>query len=146
VEGYLSRIFRIPKGDIRVVCSFMGGGFGSGLRPQYPAFLAVLAARELKRSVRVSLTRQQMFGIGHRPATLQRVALGASREGKLQALIHECIGETSRFEDYSEPVVSWSSLLYQCDNVRLSEKVVPLDLNTACDMRAPGAAWGLYAI
>jgi xanthine dehydrogenase YagR molybdenum-binding subunit len=146
VERYLSRIFPIPKGDIRVVCSFMGGGFGSGLRPQYPAFLAVLAARELNRSVRVSLIRQQLFGIGHRPATLQRVALGASREGKLQALIHESIGETSRSEHYSEPVVSWSSLLYRCDNVHLSEKVVPLDLYTPCDMRAPGAAWGVYAI
>jgi xanthine dehydrogenase YagR molybdenum-binding subunit len=146
VEGYLSRIFRIPKGDIRVVCSFMGGGFGLGLRPQYPVFLAVLAARELKRSVRVSLTRQQMFGIGHRPATLQRVALGASRDGKLQALIHHSVAETSRFEQYSEPVVSWSSLLYRCDNVHLSEKVVSLDLYTACDMRAPGASWGVYAI
>lgn len=146
VHGYLSRIFRIPKGDLRVVCSYMGGGFGSGLRPQYPAFLAVLAARELKRSVRVSLTRQQMVGLGHRPATLQRVALGASRDGTLQALIHEAISETSQSEQYSEPVVSWSSLLYRCDNVHLSQKVVSLDLNTPCDMRAPGAAWGLYAI
>ena len=146
VEGYLSRIFRLPKGDLRVVCSFMGGGFGIGLRPQYPAFLAVLAARELKRSVRVSLTRQQMFGLGHRPATLQRVALGASREGTLQALIHEAVSETSQFEQYSEPVTSWSSLLYRCDNVHLSEKDVPLDVNTPCDMRAPGAAWGVYAI
>lgn len=146
VAGYLSRIFRIPKGDLRVVCSYMGGGFGLGLRPQYTVFLAVLAARELKRSVRVSLTRQQMFGLGRRPATLQRVALGASREGTLQALIHEAVSETSRFEQYTEPVVSWSSLLYRCDNVHLSEKVVSLDVNTPCAMRAPGAAWGVYAI
>src|SRR5262249_52426954 len=118
----------------------------SGLRPQYPAFLAVLAARGLKRSVRVSLTRQQMFGLGHRPTALQRVALGASRDGALQALIHEAVGETSQYEQYSEPVVSWSSLLYRCDNVQLDEKVVSLDLNTPCDMRAPGAAWGVYAI
>jgi xanthine dehydrogenase YagR molybdenum-binding subunit len=146
VEGYLSRVFRLAKGDLRVVCSFMGGGFGLGLRPQYPAFLAVLAARELKRSVRVSLTRQQMFGLAHRPASLQRVALGATREGKLQALIHESVAETSQFEQYSEPVTSWSSLLYRCDNVHLSEKVVSLDENTPSDMRAPGAASGVYAI
>ncbi len=146
VEGYLSRIFRIPKGGLRVVCAFMGGGFGSGLRPQYPVFLAVLAARELRRSVRVSLTRQQMFGLGHRPATLQRVALGASREGQLQALIHEAVAETSQFEQYSEPLVGWSSLLYRCDNVQLGQKVVSLDVNSPCDMRAPGAAWGVYAI
>jgi xanthine dehydrogenase YagR molybdenum-binding subunit len=146
VEGYLSRIFRIPQGDLRVICSYMGGGFGLGLRPQYPTFLAVLAARELKRSVRVTLTRQQMFGLGHRPATVQRIALGASREGALEALIHESVAETSRSEHYSEPITSWSSLLYRCDNMRLSEKVVPLDLYTACDMRAPGAAWGVYGI
>src|SRR5262249_35440681 len=119
---------------------------GLGLRPQYPTFLAVLAARELRRSVRVSLTRQQMFGLAHRPATLQRVALGASREGTLQALIHETVAETSQFEQYSEPLTSWSALLYRCDNVHLSEKVVSLDVNSPCDMRAPGAAWGVYAI
>jgi xanthine dehydrogenase YagR molybdenum-binding subunit len=146
VAGYLSRIFGIPKGDLRVICSFMGGGFGSGLRPQYQVFLAVLAARELKRSVRVSLTRQQMFGLGHRPATWQHVALGASREGTLRALIHEAVAATSQFEQYSEPVVTWSSLLYRSDNVQLSHKVVSLDFCTPCDMRAPGAAWGVYAI
>src|SRR5262249_19693276 len=92
------------------------------------------------------LTRQQMFGLGRRPAILQRVALGASREGKLQALIHHAVSETSQFERYTEPVVSWSSLLYRCDNVHLSEKIVALDVNTPCDMRAPGAGWGLYGI
>src|SRR5437868_4278143 len=127
VQRYLSKVFRIPAGDLRVVCPFMGGGFGLGLRPQYPAFLAVLAARELKRSVRVSLTRQQMFGLGHRPATVQRVALGASRDGALQAIIHTSVSETSRFEQYSEPVTSWSSLLYRSDSVRLGEKVISLD-------------------
>jgi xanthine dehydrogenase YagR molybdenum-binding subunit len=146
VERYLSGVFGIPQGDLRVICSYMGGGFGLGLRPQYSTFLAVLAARELKRSVRVTLTRQQMFGLGHRPATLQRVSLGAGKDGELQALMHHVISETSRWEQYSEPVSSWSSLLYKCDNVELSEKVVPLDVFTPCDMRAPGAAWGVYAI
>jgi xanthine dehydrogenase YagR molybdenum-binding subunit len=87
-----------------------------------------------------------MFGLGHRPATLQRVSLGAGKDGELQALMHHVISETSRWEQYSEPVSSWSSLLYKCDNVELSEKVVPLDVFTPCDMRAPGAAWGVYAI
>ena len=101
---------------------FVGGAFGSGLRPQYQVFLAVLAARELKRSVRVALTRQQMFSLGYRPATWQRVALGAAPDGKLEAVIHEAIAETSRFEDYTETVVDWSGLLYQCDNVQLDHK------------------------
>jgi xanthine dehydrogenase YagR molybdenum-binding subunit len=146
VQEYICNIFGLSKNDVRVLSPFVGGAFGSGLRPQYQVFLAVLAARELKRSVKVSLTRQQMFSLGHRPAILQRVALGAASDGALEALIHEAIAETSRFEDYSEPLVHWSGLLYRCENTRLEHKVVQLDVNTPTDMRAPGAAWGLYAL
>ncbi len=146
VQNYLCNVFGYSKGDLRVLSPFVGGAFGSGLRPVYQVFLAVLAARELKRSVRVSLTRQQMFSFTHRPAAWQRVALGAAADGTLEAIIHEAIAETSRFEDYSETVVNWSGLLYRCDNVKLSRMVVQLDLHTPGDMRAPGAVWGLYAL
>jgi xanthine dehydrogenase YagR molybdenum-binding subunit len=146
VHGYLCKVFGFAKDALRVVSPFVGGAFGSGLRPQYPAFLAVLAARELKRSVRVALTRQQMFTCGHRPATWQRVALGASADGALEAVLHEAVAQTSRFEDYSESVVDWSGMLYHCDNFKPSHKVVALDLPTPIDMRAPGAAWGVYAL
>jgi xanthine dehydrogenase YagR molybdenum-binding subunit len=146
VQEYICNIFGLSKNDVRVLSPFVGGAFGSGLRPQYQVFLAVLAARELKRSVKVSLTRQQMFSLGHRPAILQRVALGAAPDGALEALIHEAFAETSRFEDYSEPIVHWSGLLYRCENTRLEHKVAQLDVNTPTDMRAPGAAWGLYAL
>jgi xanthine dehydrogenase YagR molybdenum-binding subunit len=146
VQGYICRVFDLPKTDVRIVSPFVGGAFGSGLRPQYQVFLAVMAARELKRPVKVSLTRQQMFSFGHRPKTLQRVALGAAPDGSLEALVHTAIAETSGFEDYSEPVVHWSGSLYRCDNTRLEHKVVQLDVNTPTDMRAPGAAWGLYAL
>ncbi|KFE68032.1 xanthine dehydrogenase family protein molybdopterin-binding subunit [Hyalangium minutum] len=143
---YLSKVFNLAEGEARVRSPFVGGAFGSALRPQYQLFLAVMASRELKRSVRVVMTRQQMFTFGHRPATLQRLALGASADGTLQALIHEAISETSRFEDYAEIIVNWSGLLYQCDNVRLDYKVASLDHYTPLDMRAPGAAWGVYAL
>jgi xanthine dehydrogenase YagR molybdenum-binding subunit len=146
VQEYICNIFGLSKDDIRVLSPFVGGAFGSGLRPQYQVFLAVLAARELKRSVKVTLTRQQMFSLGHRPAILQRVALGAAPDGALESLTHEAVAETSRFEDYSEPLVHWSGLLYRCDNTRLEHKVAQLDVNTPADMRAPGAAWGLYAL
>ena len=103
-------------------------------------------AGERRRPVGVSRTRQQMFSFGHRPATWQRVAMGASLDGKLEAIIHEAIGETSRFEDFTEHVVDWSGLLYRCDNVRLDYKVAALDVYTPMDMRAPGASWGVYAL
>jgi xanthine dehydrogenase YagR molybdenum-binding subunit len=146
VHDYLCNVFDLPKDDVRVLCPFMGGGFGSGLRPQYQVFLAMLAAKELKRSVRVTLTRQQMFTFGHRPTTHMRVRLGAKSDGTLEAIIPEAVAETSQFEDYSEAVVTWSGLLYRCENVRMDHKVTKLDFYTPCDMRAPGAVWGLYAI
>ena len=72
VQRYLCGVFGMKPDDVRVMSPFMGGGFGSGLRPQYQVVLAVLAARALQRSVRVVLTRQQMYGLGYRPAMIQR--------------------------------------------------------------------------
>jgi xanthine dehydrogenase YagR molybdenum-binding subunit len=145
-HAYVCGVFGYPKSKVRVVSPFVGGAFGSALRPQYQLFLAVLAARELKRSVRVSLTRQQMFTFGHRPATWQRVQLGADTDGTLRALTHEAVAETSRFEDFNEAVVNWSGTLYRCDNASFDQKLAKLDVYTPLDMRAPGACWGLFAL
>ena len=146
VHDYICHVFSLDKHNVRVLSPFVGGAFGSGLRPKYQVYLAVMAARELKRSVRVSLTRQQMFTFGHRPTTVQKLALGAAGDGRLEAVMHEAIAETSQFEDYSENVVNWSGLLYHCENAKLTHKVAQLDLSTPLDMRAPGAVWGLYAL
>jgi xanthine dehydrogenase YagR molybdenum-binding subunit len=94
-QSYIKSVFGLSDDKARVISPFMGGGFGSGLRPQYQLYMAVLASLELKRSVKVVLTRQQMFSFGHRPATLQKIALGASAEGKIQAIINKCVSETS---------------------------------------------------
>ncbi|MDB4975691.1 MAG: Periplasmic aromatic aldehyde oxidoreductase, molybdenum binding subunit YagR, partial [Myxococcaceae bacterium] len=145
-QAYVCKVFKLSPSKVRVMAPFVGGAFGSGLRPQYQLPLAVMAARELKRSVRVVLSRQQMFSFGHRPETVSRVALGATADGTLQAIIHETVAETSSFEDYSENVVGWSGQLYQCENVRLAYKVAALDTFTPLDMRAPGAVLGIYAL
>ncbi len=126
--------------------AFVGGAFGSGLRPQYQLPLAVMAALRLKRSVRVELKRQQMFTFGYRPRTLQRLAIGASPNGQLEALFHGSLGQTSRFEDFTEHEVEWSGALYACDNVKLEYELGSLDVYTPLDMRAPGAAVGVYAL
>jgi xanthine dehydrogenase YagR molybdenum-binding subunit len=106
----------------------------------------VLAARALKRSVQVTLTRQQMFGLGYRAGNIQSLALAADRDGRLASFRHEFIGMTSQFEAFQRNYVTWSSLLYTCPNTELVQKLVKLDQNTPCDMRAPGGAEGLYAI
>ena len=146
VHDYLCKALGYKADKLRVISPFVGGAFGSGLRPQYQVVLAVMAAQELDRPVRVVLTRQQMFTLGFRPATRMRVALGASADGKLSAIVHEATAQTSRFEDYCEVVVNWSGLLYQCDDVKLDYNITPLDLNTPMDFRAPGAGTGVYAL
>ena len=142
----VSHVFGIAKDKVTVRNAFVGGAFGSGLRPQYQLILAVLGAKALGRSVRVALTRQQMFTFGHRPETVQRIQLGAQQDGTLSALVHEAVAETSRLEDYMEVVVNWSGQMYRCDNVRFDAKLVQLDHYTPLDMRAPGAAHGVHAI
>ena len=77
MHRYVCGIFDLKPEDVRVMSPFVGGAFGSGLRPQYQVVLAVLAARALERSVRVVLTRQQMYSLGYRPAMIQRIDLGA---------------------------------------------------------------------
>ena len=139
VHGYLCMMLGREPGDIRVIGPYVGGAFGAGLRPQYCAYLAALAAQVLRRSVRVTLTRQQMFSLGYRPYTWQRVAVGASRTGTLESLVHDAVGTTSRYEDYTEKVMLASGRLYRCDNLAVDYKVVKLDLQTPIDMRAPGA-------
>ncbi|WGF90940.1 xanthine dehydrogenase family protein molybdopterin-binding subunit [Marinivivus vitaminiproducens] len=145
-QTYITNVFGLPADKVRVLSPYVGGAFGSGLRPQYQLFLAVMAALELQRSVRVVLTRDQMFTFGYRPETINTVTLGADASGKLQALRHEAIAATSTFEDYQEPVVNWSGMLYACDNVELGYRIAKVDTYTPADMRAPGAPLGLFAL
>jgi len=142
----VSRVFGLSKKQVTVKNEFVGGAFGLGLRPQYPLILAVMASLKLERSVRLVLSREQMFTFGHRPETWQRVQLAAERDGRLVSVMHEAIAETSRREDYVEVVVNWSGQLYACDNVKLDYQLVDLDHHTPIDMRAPGAAHGVHAL
>lgn len=145
-QQYIHQIFGLSEKEVRVISPFVGGAFGSGLRPQYQLFLTVMAALDLKRPVRVVLTRQQMFSFGHRPATIQHFKLGCSADGDLQAIKQAAFGETSKFEDYAENVVTWANTLYQSDNAAFEYKLIGLDVYTPLDMRAPGGSTGLYAL
>jgi len=146
VQRYLCGVFGMKPGDVRVVSPFVGGAFGSGLRPQYQVVLAVLAARALKRSVRLVLTREQMYALCYRPGTIERLGLGAKADGTLEAITHEAIAMTSRHEEFSRNDTTWSGALYACANAKYVHKLVQLDLPTPSDMRAPGAATGVYAL
>jgi xanthine dehydrogenase YagR molybdenum-binding subunit len=146
VQRYLCSVFDMKSDDVRVLSPYVGGAFGSGLRPQYEVVLAVLAARALQRSVRLVLTRQQMYGLGYRPATIERLALGANADGTLDAITHEAIAVTSQFEEFSRNDTGWAALLYKSANAKYVHRLARLDVPTSSDMRAPGAATGVYAL
>ena len=146
VQRYVCSVFEMKPEDVRVMSPYMGGGFGVGLRPQYEVVLAVLGALALERSVRVVLTRQQMYGLGHRPATIQRVALGATADGSLDAIMQDVISVTSRYENFFRQESGWSGLLYKAATAKYGHKLARLDLATPCDMRCPSAATGVYAL
>ena len=146
VQQYLCRIFNMKPDDVRVLSPYMGGGFGSGLRPQYQVVLAVLGAKALQRSVRLVLTRQQMYGLSYRPATIERLAIGAKPGGTLDAITHEAIAVTSSYEDFSRNDSGWSGQLYKSGHARYGHRLARLDLPTPSDMRAPGAATGVYGL
>lgn len=143
---YVSHVFGLAKDKVTVRNPFVGGAFGSGLRPQHNLPLAVMGALKHGCSVQVVMTRQQMFTFGHRPETLQRVRLAANPDGALQAIMHEATSETSRIEDHVEVVVNWSGMLYACEHIKLGYKLVDLDRHSPMDMRGPGAAHGLHAL
>jgi len=146
VQRYLCGVLEMATDQVRVISPFVGGAFGSGLRPQFQVMLAALAARALKRSVRLVLTRQQMYGLCYRPAMIQRIALGASADGMLDAITHDALTVTSQYEDFHRQETGWSGLLYKCANATYAHKLARLDLPTPSDMRAPSAATGVYAL
>jgi len=146
VQRYICNVFGLPSDDVRVMSPFVGGAFGSGLRPQYQVVLAVMAALALKRPVRLVLTRQQMYSLGYRPATIEHLAVGANPDGTLAALKHEAIAMTSQYEEFSRHDTSWADQLYKCGNTQFTHKLARVDLCTPSDMRAPGAATGVYAL
>jgi len=145
-QMYVANVFGLKMKNVQVISPFVGGGFGSGLRPQHQLFMAVMASLALKRNVRVTLDRAQMYMIGHRPPTLQHTKFGADENGKVNALYHKATGETSRFEDYVEIVVNWANMLYPAENTLLEHEIVPLDVYSPLDMRAPGGSTGMHAI
>lgn len=143
----LARNFGLEEKNVRVITEYVGGAFGAALRswPSVPA--ACIAAKMVKRPVKLVLNRKQMFSmVGYRPQSWQKIAIGAGKDGKLTGITHHAISNTSRYEDFREGIVNASQFLYACPNVNTSYKILPLDLNTPTWMRGPGEASGSFAL
>ncbi len=147
VADEIAAVFGIPAENIRVVSPFVGGAFGSGLRPWSHVTLAALGARAVGRPVKIMLSRREMYyGTGYRPHTVQRVALGASRDGRLAAIVHDAWQETSTYEAYSEALLDATRFLHSCPNVYTRHRLAPMNVHTPTWMRAPGEASGVFAL
>lgn len=147
VQRELAQNFGLDEKNVRVITEYVGGAFGSALRswPHVPA--ACIAAKKLKRPVKLMLTREQMFtSVGYRPAAWQKIGISADKQGKLTGITHHAISNTSRYEDFGEGIVNVSQFLYNCPNVNTSYKTLPLDMNTPTWMRGPGPATGCFAL
>jgi xanthine dehydrogenase YagR molybdenum-binding subunit len=143
----IAAVFGIPAENIRVISPFVGGAFGSGLRSWPHVALAALGARVAGRPVKLMLSRREMYyGVGHRPHTVQRVALGASRDGRLAAIVHEGYQETSTYEEFTEALLNASRFLHSCPNVYTRHRLAPMNVHTPTYMRAPGEASGVFAL
>jgi xanthine dehydrogenase YagR molybdenum-binding subunit len=147
VADEIAAVFGIPADNIRVVSPFVGGAFGSGLRTWPHVTLAALGARMAGRPVKVMLSRREMYyGVGYRPHTVQRVALGAARDGRLAAIVHDGYQETSTYEEFSEALLNASRFLHSCPNVYTRHRIAPMNVHTPTFMRAPGEASGVFAL
>ncbi|WP_031033951.1 xanthine dehydrogenase family protein molybdopterin-binding subunit [Streptomyces sp. NRRL F-5650] len=146
VQTELASMFSLDASAVRVRSEHIGGGFGSkGLRAHQVA--AVMAATQLQRPVRVVMTRRQMFSLaGYRSPTLQRVRLGADADGRLRALEHRSLSQTSTVHEFVEPSAGVARVMYDAPAHRTVNEVVPLDVPSPTFMRAPGEAPGSFAV
>jgi xanthine dehydrogenase YagR molybdenum-binding subunit len=147
VADEIAAVFGLPADSVRVVSPFVGGAFGSGLRTWPHVTLAALGSRAVGRPVKLMLSRREMYyGTGFRPHTVQRVALGASRDGGLVAIVHDAFQETSSYEEYAEPLLETSQFLYSCPSVHTRHQIAPMNVHTPTWMRAPGEVSGNFAL
>ena len=145
----LAALFGLPPSNVRVICPYVGGGFGCKGNTWPPVTLAALAARQVGRPVRLVLTREQMYmNNGHRPQTVQTVALAADRDGRLAAMRHDGMSQMSdpSLGSFTEDFQVSTRMLYACPSVSTGIKVVPTSYGLPTYMRAPGEAPGMFAL
>jgi xanthine dehydrogenase YagR molybdenum-binding subunit len=147
VRQTLATMFGLSEESVRVLAPYIGGGFGAGLRAWPHTMLTAVAARVVARPVKLVLTRPQMFNsVGHRPETLQRLRLGATRTGRLVAMDHEGISTRGIVDSNIEPITLSTPSTYACPNVATHDTHVLLNIPAPCAMRGPGAVEGNFAI
>src|SRR6202795_5153475 len=146
-QQVIATTLKIPVENVRLISPFIGGGFGGKLWVNADAILAAIASRQLKRPVKIALTRQQIFHVTtHRSDTIQRLRLGTDRDGHILAIGHDVFSGNLRSEQTYEGAALQRRTLYAGDNQLTRHRLAPLDIPVASSIRAPGEAVGLMAI
>ena len=143
----ISEIFGIPKENVRVICKYIGGGFGSKGTTFSPVVIGPMAARFAGRPVKLVLRREQTFGpVGSRAATEQSFTFGADASGKFTAVRHDTIGQTASYDEFAEFAGTITRMMYSCPNLDTTHKIVHANVGPTSPMRAPGEAPGVFAL
>ena len=132
----IAEVFGLEPDQVRVISRHVGGGFGSKGTPRPNAVLAAMLAQEAGRPVKLAVTRRQMFAFtGYRTPTLQRLTLGASEDGRLTAIAHDVVEQTSTVREFAEQTATATRMMYASPSRRTTHRVVALDVPTPSWMR-----------
>ena len=147
-RSVVTHAFGLPPDGARVVSRLLGGGFGCKGQLWFPwLLLTMLAARRTGRPVRLELTRAQMFTlVGRRSATVQDLALAADAQGRLTAIDHRVLAQTSTHAEYADPVGMVSQWVYRCPHVSTAHRLARTHEPHPIPMRGPGEAPGSFAL
>jgi xanthine dehydrogenase YagR molybdenum-binding subunit len=148
VRDAVAKALGLEPARVRVITQHVGGGFGQkGGWPRPNVLLAAIAAQVTGRPVKLVLTRQQMFAlVGYRTPTIQRVRLGAHPDGRLTAICHDVVEQSSTVHEFAEQTALATRMMYAAPNRRTTHRLLRLNVPTPAWMRAPGECPGMFAL
>jgi xanthine dehydrogenase YagR molybdenum-binding subunit len=147
IRDAVATAFRLPPERVRVIAPYVGGGFGSKAHAHPHVILTVMAAQVTRRPVKLALTRQQMFALaGYRTPTIQRIRLGADRNGRLTVIAHDVVEQTATIHEFAEQTAVPTRMMYAAPNRRTTHRLARLDVLANTWMRAPGECPGMFAL
>ncbi len=143
----VAKALGLDETQVRILAEHVGGGFGSKGTPRPHVIAAALAARHVGRPVKLAVTRRQMFAVtGYRTPTIQRVRLGCDADGRLTAITHDVVEQTSLVDEFAEQTAVVTRMMYAAPNRRTTHRLARLNVPTPSWMRAPGECPGMYAL
>jgi len=147
VQNSLASTFGLKPENVRVITPHVGGGFGSKGGAWGHVVIAAIAAKMVRRPVKLALTRQMMFNsVGLRQKNIQRLRLAATKDGKLTAVSHETTTHCAINEEFVEPCGDVSEHMYAAPTLKVSYRVVPMNIISPTYTRAPGKSTGSFAL